>query len=285
MAVHTVFLADESTTTRRVVELSFADSDVEVVAVQDGEEAIARLAHDRPDIILADIALPRRNGYDVAAFVKARPELAHIPVVLLAGALDAIDQTAVRASGCQSVLRKPFDPRQLSARVKNLLAGTADEDLGQCLEQLQSAFRDLGAHRVVEAGVQVEPVPESGGAEPIAVDTDGVPTLEELLGEISADEQVFSLDALPEAGNEPRRREPDVLASPFESAAARGGEGPAAPFDPATTEALVERITQRVLERMAEQIGAAARAAAARLLTGTAEGLIREEIQRLTPDS
>ena len=91
MSVHTVLLADESTTTRRIVELSFPEPDVHVVTVSDGDEAIARLAHDPPDLVLADIALPKRSGFDVATYVRARPELSHIPVVLLAGALDTVD--------------------------------------------------------------------------------------------------------------------------------------------------------------------------------------------------
>ena len=68
--------------------LTFADEDVEVTTVGDGQLAIDRLDADPPDIILADIDMPNRDGYEVAAYVKSAPKLAHIPVVLLTGAFE-----------------------------------------------------------------------------------------------------------------------------------------------------------------------------------------------------
>ena len=78
-----LLLADDSVTIQRVIELTFADEDVQVVAVGNGQDAIDRVQRDRPDIVLADVWMPERNGYEVAAFIKGNPELAHIPVVLL----------------------------------------------------------------------------------------------------------------------------------------------------------------------------------------------------------
>src|SRR5690242_13461509 len=85
-----LLLADDSLTIQRVIGLTFANENVQVITVPDGEEAIARIALEPPDIVLADIGMPKRNGYDVAAFVKNDPSLAHIPVVLLAGAFEPI---------------------------------------------------------------------------------------------------------------------------------------------------------------------------------------------------
>jgi CheY-like chemotaxis protein len=82
----TLLLADDSVTIQRVIALIFADEDVEVVTVSDGDQAIHCLESSPPDIVLADIGMPGRNGYEVAQFVKQSPRLAHIPVVLLTGA-------------------------------------------------------------------------------------------------------------------------------------------------------------------------------------------------------
>jgi CheY-like chemotaxis protein len=71
-----LLLADDSVTIQRVIELTFADEDVQVVAVGDGRSAIEQIQRDRPDIVLADVGMPERDGYEVAAFVKGTPELA-----------------------------------------------------------------------------------------------------------------------------------------------------------------------------------------------------------------
>jgi CheY-like chemotaxis protein len=120
---HKLLLADDSVTIQRVIELTFADEDVQVIAVSNGQQAIERAERERPDIVLADIGMPERDGYDVAAFIKGNPALAHVPVVLLTGAFEPIDETRARAVGCDGVLVKPFEPQMVISRVKELLAG------------------------------------------------------------------------------------------------------------------------------------------------------------------
>ncbi len=118
-----LLLADDSVTIQRVIELTFADEDVQVLAVGDGQQAIDRVKTDRPDIVLADVGMPERDGYEVAAFIKGDPELAHIPVLLLTGAFEPIDEARARAVGCDGVLVKPFEPQMVISRVRDLLAG------------------------------------------------------------------------------------------------------------------------------------------------------------------
>ena len=125
---HKLLLADDSVTIQRVIELTFADEDVEVTTVGDGQLAIDRLDIDTPDIILADVDMPKRDGYEVAAYVKSRPKLAHIPVVLLTGAFEPIDQARDAAAGSTDVLSKPFEPQMVINRVKELLGKKRQED-------------------------------------------------------------------------------------------------------------------------------------------------------------
>jgi CheY-like chemotaxis protein len=123
-----LLLADDSVTIQRVIELTFADEDVQVLAVGDGRQAIERVQTDRPDIVLADIGMPERDGYEVAAFIKADPQLAHIPVLLLTGAFEPVDEVRARAVGCDGVLVKPFEPQMVISRVRDLLAGIRTTD-------------------------------------------------------------------------------------------------------------------------------------------------------------
>jgi CheY-like chemotaxis protein len=119
---HTLLLADDSVTIQRVIELTFADEDVKVIAVSDGDQAIAQLEASPPDIVLADIGMPGRNGYEVAQYIRQTPHLAHIPVVLLTGAFEPVDQARAAEAGCDGVLAKPFEPQLVISRVKELLA-------------------------------------------------------------------------------------------------------------------------------------------------------------------
>lgn len=119
-----LLLADDSVTIQRVIELTFADEDVKVTAVGDGQAAIDRITADPPDIVLADVGMPARDGYEVAAFVKDDPLLAHIPVLLLTGAFEPVDEARASSVRCDGVLAKPFEPQLLIGRVKELLGTT-----------------------------------------------------------------------------------------------------------------------------------------------------------------
>src|SRR5262249_46696179 len=96
-----------------------------VVAVSDGDQAIERLEASPPDIVLADIGMPGKSGYEVAQYMRRSPRLAHIPVVLLTRAFEPVDQARAHEAGCAGVLRKPCEPQLVIGRVKELLARPA----------------------------------------------------------------------------------------------------------------------------------------------------------------
>jgi CheY-like chemotaxis protein len=117
----TLLLADDSSTIQRVVELTFAEEGIRVITVDDGEQALRSIERDQPDIVLVDVGMPRVDGYSVSSHVKSSPEWQHIPVLLLAGAFEPIDEDRARAARCDGVLIKPFEPRMLASRVQELL--------------------------------------------------------------------------------------------------------------------------------------------------------------------
>lgn len=119
----TLLLADDSVTIQRVVELTFSGEDIHVITVSDGEAAIARLSAEPPDIVLADIAMPKKNGYEVAGFIKEHPTLSHVPVLLLAGAFEPVDEERAKRVKCDGVLVKPFETHELITRVRELIDG------------------------------------------------------------------------------------------------------------------------------------------------------------------
>ena len=145
-----LLLADDSVTIQRVIEMTFSGEDVQVLAVSDGEEAIARIAAEKPDIVLADIGMPKRSGYEVSAFVKGRPELAHIPVLLLAGAFEPVDEAKAKEAGCDGVLVKPFEPQHVIARVRELLGGATGSPTQSAVSDIPRPAAALAPSRPVE---------------------------------------------------------------------------------------------------------------------------------------
>jgi CheY-like chemotaxis protein len=117
-----ILLADDSITIQKVIELTFSDEDFEVVTVGNGRLAVERVTEVRPDVVLCDIIMPEKDGYEVCDFIKKNPALSHIPVLLLTGAFEPFDQEKANRVGCDGFLAKPFEPQTLIAKVKDLLA-------------------------------------------------------------------------------------------------------------------------------------------------------------------
>ncbi|MHB0969884.1 MAG: response regulator [Thermoanaerobaculia bacterium] len=127
-----ILLADDSITIQKVVELTFSDGDYEVIATSNGAKAIQKLSEIRPDIILSDIIMPEKNGYEVCEFVKSHPELRSIPVILLTGTFEPFDPDRAEKAGCDAVVTKPFESQNLVHKVEELIqqsqAGLAPEE-------------------------------------------------------------------------------------------------------------------------------------------------------------
>src|SRR5512138_99008 len=120
-----LLLADDSITIQKVVGITFANEDFKVTSVDNGDDAIARARELRPDVILADVVMPRKNGYEVCEAVKADPALRHIPVLLLAGTFEAFDEARARSARADGHLSKPFESGALINKVKELVEGRA----------------------------------------------------------------------------------------------------------------------------------------------------------------
>lgn len=115
-----ILLADDSVTIQKVVELTFSDGDYEVTAATNGAQAIEMAAKLRPDIILSDIIMPEKNGYEVCEYVKSHPELRSIPVILLTGTFEPFDPERADKAGCDAVVTKPFESQSLIQKVEEL---------------------------------------------------------------------------------------------------------------------------------------------------------------------
>jgi CheY-like chemotaxis protein len=128
LAGRKLLLADDSATIQKVIDLTFADEDVRVLAVSNGREAIDQLLDFAPDIVLADVHMPSPNGYEVCEYVKTNEKLKHIPVMLLVGSFEPFDEAEARRVGADDILTKPFSSiRRLIDRVGALVSSPPAE--------------------------------------------------------------------------------------------------------------------------------------------------------------
>jgi CheY-like chemotaxis protein len=117
-----ILVADDNSNIQKMVGLALKDQGIDVIAVGNGEAAVRKISDLRPDLVLADVFMPVRNGYEVCKYVKDDSSLAHIPVILLVGAFDPLDEQEAQRVGADGVLKKPFvPPDPLISMVKSAL--------------------------------------------------------------------------------------------------------------------------------------------------------------------
>ena len=116
----TILLADDSLTIQKVVELTFADTDYEVVAVSSGDDLLRQLPECRPDLVICDVIMPGTDGYDVCQEIKLSADFLHVPVILLTGTFEPFDRDRALAVGCSEIITKPFEARKLVEAVDRL---------------------------------------------------------------------------------------------------------------------------------------------------------------------
>lgn len=119
-----ILLADDSVTVQKIITLTFSDEGVDVLTVNNGDEAIHRLQYMRPALVMADVSIPGKNGYEICEYVKNHPEMKDTPVVLLVPAFEPFDEERARRIGADQHLTKPFQSiRTLITTVKTLIEG------------------------------------------------------------------------------------------------------------------------------------------------------------------
>jgi DNA-binding response OmpR family regulator len=122
----TLLVADDSPTIQRLVAETFADGDYDIVSVSNGDAAIRKLDEIHPHVILADVYMPGKNGFELCSYIKHHRELSETPVILLAGAFDVFDEKAALEAGAASSITKPFEPQMLVDLVASVIAAAAE---------------------------------------------------------------------------------------------------------------------------------------------------------------
>jgi len=252
-----ILVADDNSNIQKMVGLALKDQGIDVVAVGNGEAAVRKISDIRPDLVLADVFMPVRNGYEVCQYVKSDPSLAHIPVILLVGAFDPLDEQEAQRVGADGVLKKPFvPPDPLISMVKSALqrAGVAHGNASAAKAQEPEVLKGSGllgpsgATVPTLAGIPVQSGPPEPAIadfqqesfvdevlarpEPVRIDSGSQTVAFGSLLETPADEKDDDLGFLPpvhpELATERDWRDPDLEETDEETEE----EKPAAPWRP-----------------------------------------------------
>ncbi len=170
-----LLLADDSITIQKVVELVLAEEGFEIKAVNNGEEALAALAGFKPDVVLADVEMPKINGYQLCEKLKTNPATKGVPVILLSGAFEPLDEELAKQVKADSFVVKPFESQELISKINAALVSSrpmageavAAEEEEAVVSEAAAGEEDLWAMEVAEEVPAGAGIGEDISAEPV----------------------------------------------------------------------------------------------------------------------
>ncbi|MDH7500769.1 MAG: response regulator, partial [candidate division NC10 bacterium] len=116
-----ILVADDNPHILEVVSMTLETLDYRILMARDGEEALEQAKKERPDLILLDIMMPKKNGFEVCRELKQSREFREIPIVMLSAKAQKEDKFWGRDAGADDYITKPFDPLELERVVTRLL--------------------------------------------------------------------------------------------------------------------------------------------------------------------
>jgi two-component system cell cycle response regulator DivK len=116
-----ILVVDDQPDNRQIIRDLLAATDYELTEAEDGEQALAAVARQPPDLILMDIQLPIMDGYEATRRIKADPALRSIPIIAVTSYALSGEEQKARAAGCDAYVTKPCSPRLLLAKIKEFL--------------------------------------------------------------------------------------------------------------------------------------------------------------------
>jgi CheY-like chemotaxis protein len=150
--VPTVYFIDDSATMREVIKIAFRRENIHVITCADAASALAQFGESAPDAIITDVIMPDKDGYEVCQFVRRHETLGKVPVILMSGIVNQSVAEKAMAVKADELIRKPFQPQDLIARVKGLigvkapgLAGGADSGISQSPAPYRSSSEALSS--------------------------------------------------------------------------------------------------------------------------------------------
>jgi len=116
-----ILVVEDTEDNRQILRDLLGTAGYEMIEAHDGAEGVAQASEHRPDLILMDIQMPVMDGYEATRRIKADPALKSIPVIAVTSYALSGDEAKARAAGCDGYIAKPFSPRQMLAKVREVI--------------------------------------------------------------------------------------------------------------------------------------------------------------------
>ena len=116
-----ILVVEDTEDNRQILRDLLGMAGYDMVEAHDGAEGVAKAAECKPDLILMDIQMPVMDGYEATRRIKANPELKAIPIVAVTSYALSGDEQKTRDAGCDAYIAKPYSPRQMLAKVREIL--------------------------------------------------------------------------------------------------------------------------------------------------------------------
>src|SRR2546423_739021 len=164
--IPTVYFIDDSATMREVIKIAFRRENINVVAHHDASAALSEIEQARPNVVITDVIMPGKDGYEVCQHIKSHPALQGTPVILMSGVVNRAVAERAFAVKADELLRKPFQPQDLITRVKHLLkpngaSAATPANTANAAAALSSIFSTSSQPRPVASATMPQPVPIS----------------------------------------------------------------------------------------------------------------------------
>ena len=131
MAKGKILVVDDEIYIVHILDFSLGIEGYEVMTALDGEQALAKVEQDKPDLIVLDIMMPKLDGYETCKALKSNPGTKDIPVILLSAKGRNVDQKVGFEVGADDYITKPFSPRKLVERINAILGQTSRTDVAR----------------------------------------------------------------------------------------------------------------------------------------------------------
>jgi two-component system cell cycle response regulator DivK len=116
-----ILVVEDQPDNRQIIRDVLAGTDYEITEADNGEEALAAIAKQRPDLILMDIQLLVMDGYTATRRIKSDADLKSIPIIAVTSYALSGEEKKAREAGCDDYVPKPYSPRQLLAKIRQYL--------------------------------------------------------------------------------------------------------------------------------------------------------------------
>jgi two-component system alkaline phosphatase synthesis response regulator PhoP len=154
-----VLVVDDDKEIVRILRAYLEKAGYNVLTAHDGETALHVIRSDRPDLVVLDLMLPDRDGWDITRIVRADPGLSSLPIVMLTARVEGDDKILGLDIGADDYIPKPFNPHEVVARVRAVLRRTSSSSNEPHVIQIGGLLLDVDRHEVQVDGRSVELTP------------------------------------------------------------------------------------------------------------------------------